>query len=196
MRLELREIRMSLAAGLVMAVGLAGVAGAQSDEHGRKYKPMPATAHIVVTVKKGFNDRPMANAAVVFHAVREGKNDGNLEVKTDSQGRATIDVIEMGSHLTVQVIATGFATLAQEFDVTEPTKELEVKLQRPRAQISKYQDDEGKPAEVKPGVQEPAKPMVVKPNVPVETTPPDTTPMQPPAAQPASPQPAAPSTPK
>jgi hypothetical protein len=34
-------------------------------------------------------------------------------------------------------------------------KTIEVKLVRPRAQVSQYQDNSGKPAEVKPGVQEP-----------------------------------------
>jgi len=139
---------------------LAGVAflplRAQQDEHGRKYKPMPPTAHIVVTVLKGFNGKPLANAAVVFHAVRDGKNDGNLEVKTDSDGKATIDVIEIGSHLTVQVIASGFATYAQEFDVDTPTHEMEVKLLRPRGQVSVYEDQSSAPSTVKPGVQEPA----------------------------------------
>jgi hypothetical protein len=143
---------------LITAVLVSGisVAAAQSAEHGRKYKPMPPTAHIVVTVEKGFNSKPLANAAVVFHAVRNGQNDGNLEVKTDEDGKATIDVIEIGSHLTVQVIATGFATYAQDFDVDTPEKAMLVKLQRPAAQVSKYQDNDGKPADVKPGVQEPA----------------------------------------
>ncbi len=138
-----------------MAAAVAQAAGAQSEQHGRKWQPLPPTAHIVVTVVKGFNGKPLPNAAVVFHAVREGRNDGNLEVKTDPEGKATIDVIEMGSHLTVQVIANGFATSATEMDVDSPSKELEVKLLRPRAQISTYTDGSDKPAQVKPGIQEP-----------------------------------------
>jgi hypothetical protein len=145
--------------GAVLATTAIGVASAQSDIHGRKYKALPPTAHIVVTVLKSFNGKPLENAAVVFHAVREGKNDGNLEVKTDSEGKATIDVIEMGSHLTVQVIAPGFATSAQAFDVDAPTKELLVKLIRPRAQVSEFEDNDGKASQVKPGVQEPPKPV-------------------------------------
>jgi hypothetical protein len=164
MKLSRQEVRLGWVLGAALAT--AGVAGAQSDQHGRKYKPLPPTAHIVVTVLKGFNGKPLQNAAVVFHAVREGKNDGNLEVKTDSEGKATIDVIEMGSHLTVQVIATGYATSAQDFDVDAPTKELEVKLIRPRAQVSTYQDNDGKPAQVQPGVQEPPKPVIPPTSVP------------------------------
>jgi len=136
---------------------------AQSEQHGRKYQPMPPTAHMVVTVQKGFNGKPLMNAAVVFHAVRDGKEDGNLEVKTDEDGKATIDVIEIGSHVTVQVIASGFATYAQDIEVDGPSKELLVKMQRPVAQVSKYTDNDGKPADVKPGVQEPAHPVAPKP---------------------------------
>jgi hypothetical protein len=140
-------------------VGAAGTARAQSEEHGRKFKPMPPTAHMVVTVQKGFNGKPLVNAAVIFHAVRDGKNDGNLEVKTDEDGKAVIDVIEIGSHVNVQVISRGFATFAQEMDVDSANKELLVKMERPVAQVSKYVDNDGKPADVKPGVQEPAHPL-------------------------------------
>jgi hypothetical protein len=161
-------------AALVSAFAVSS-ALAQSDQHGRKFKPMPATAHMVVTVEKGFNGKPLVNAAVVFHAVRDGKEDGNLEVKTDEDGKATIDVIEVGSHVTVQVIANGFATYAQEMDVDGPSKELLVKMQRPVAQVSKYVDNDGKPADVKPGVQEPAHalpPPSRKPNSVTTGTPP------------------------
>jgi hypothetical protein len=164
-----------VSSGISLAVG-------QSEVHGRKWKPLPPTAHVVVTVKKGFNDKPMPNAAVIFHAVRDGENDGNLEVKTDPEGRATIDVIEVGSHVTLQVIANGFATHAEEFDVTGPSKELEVKMERPQAQVSSYVDNTGKAADLKPGVQEPPKPIqpnAVKPAAPAAAQP--VPPAQPPA---------------
>jgi hypothetical protein len=143
---------------LACLVGTAA-ASAQDSEHGRKYKPLPPTAHITVTVQKGFNSKPIMNAAVIFHAVRDGHNDGNLEVKTDEDGKAVIDVIEIGSKVNVQVIANGFATSAQEIDVDGPTKDLLVKMVRPRAQISEFQDNDGKASQVKPGIQEPPHPL-------------------------------------
>jgi hypothetical protein len=180
-------------AGSALAVaalcGIVSAAGAQSEVHGRGWKPLPPTAHIVVTVLKGFNGKPLSNAAVVFHAVRNGKNDGNLEVKTDEEGKAAIDVIEIGSHLNVQVIASGFATSATEMDVDGPEKALEVKMLRPRAQVSKYQDVDGKPATEKPGIQEPAHGVSPSPAAP-KTTP--TTPPVDPTAPTAVPAPAAP----
>ncbi len=109
MKQVLGMAKTGLALGVAMAAGMVSAAGAQSEVHGRNWKPLPPTAHIEVTVVKGFNGKPLPNAAVVFHAVRDGKNDGNLEVKTNPEGKAIIDVIEVGSHVTVQVIAGGFA---------------------------------------------------------------------------------------
>ena len=109
----------------MVAWSVVTVAGAQQETHGRKYKPLPPLAHIVVTVVKGFDGKPMPNAAVVFHATLNGRDDGNLEVKTDPEGKATIDVIEVGSNVTVQVIANGFATYAQDMHaVTGRTRSL------------------------------------------------------------------------
>ena len=158
----------ALFCGLTFSAALA-----QEPTHGRKYKPLPATAHIVVSVQKGFNGKPLPNVAVVFHAVKDGRNDGNLEVKTDEDGKATIDVIEIGSHLTVQVIASGFATYAEDIEVDGPSKEMLIKMQRPRAQVSRYQDNVDQPAQVVPGVQEPPHPVKPAPPPPPAMSPPE-----------------------
>jgi hypothetical protein len=186
MKMVLGVSKIGWVAGLGLALAMVPVAGAQSDEHGRKWKPLPPTAHIVVTVLKGFNGKPLPNAAVVFHAVRDGKEDGNLEVKTNPEGQAIIDVIEVGSQVTVQVIASGFATVAQQLDVDTPTKVLEIKLQRPVAQVSKYVDNDGKPADVKPGIQEPHH--GVAPVAPTPSAPPAPEPQASPNPQASSPQ--------
>ena len=160
MKQVFRSRMLGWAAGLAMVAGIVSVAGAQQDDHGRKWKPLPPLSHIVVTVVKGFDGKPLPNAAVVFHSTMNGRDNGNLEVKTDPEGKATIDVIEVGSNVDVQVIATGFATYSQDISVVGANKALEVKLLRPRAQVSMYQDSTGKPAEVKPGVQEPPHPVL------------------------------------
>ncbi len=167
------------AAGLAMVAGFVSVAGAQDGQHGRKYKPLPPLSQIVITVKKGFDGKPMSHAAVVFHATMNGRDDGNLEVKTDPEGRATIDVIEVGSDVSVQVIANGFATYAMDIPAVGPEKILEIKLLRPREQVSRYTDSSGGAAEVKPGIQEPphrvlppAKPAGDQPLEPPPSTPP------------------------
>jgi hypothetical protein len=128
------------------------------DPRGRKYKAPPETAHIVVQLTKATNGKPVVNAAVVFHPIKDGKDEGNLEIKSDPDGKAAIDVIPIGSQVTVQVIASGFATYAEDFLITGPEKLIDVKLQRPKAQVSAYVDNSGKPSQMQPGVQEPKRP--------------------------------------
>lgn len=121
---------------------------------GRKYKAPPPTSRIEVQVIKKLTGKPIPNAAVVFNPSKDGKDLGSLEVKTDPEGKAVIDVIPTGSTVRVQVIATGFATFAENYLVDQPTRQIDIVLLAPRAQISAYQDNGGKAAERKPGVQE------------------------------------------
>ena len=130
---------------------------AQQARHGRGYKPPPPTAQVVITVEKGFNERPLPNASVVFRATRDEKVTANLETKTDPDGKASLDLLEVGSHVTVQVIAGGFATYATDFDLTDQGKQILVKLERPRAQVSGYGENGDRPAVTQPGIQERAK---------------------------------------
>ena len=142
---------------------------------GRKYKPPPETSHIVVQVLKKANGKPIMNAAVVFDATLDGKDQGNLEVKTDPDGKAAIDVIPTGSTVRVQVIATGFATFADDYVVDGPTRQIEISMLRPQEQLSSYQDNQGKATTRKPGVQEPVRPT----NPAAKPTPPVTPPQSP-----------------
>jgi hypothetical protein len=146
-------------------------------KRGRKYKAPPATSHIEVTVLKKFNGKPIMNAAVVFNSIMDGKDEGNLEVKTDPDGKATIDVIPTGSTVRVQVIAPGFATFAEEYQVNDPTKEISIAMVRPKEQVSSYVNNDGKETSRKPGVQEPIRPTTPAAK-PAPSTPP-ATPQQP-----------------
>jgi hypothetical protein len=161
-------------------------ARAQSDDdptpqkHGRKYKAPPETSHIEVLVTKGFNKKPIMNAAVIFHPIKDGQDEGTLEVKSDPDGKAIIDVIPMGSQVRIQVIANGFATFAEDYTITEASRQISVKMLRPQAQVSAYTDNSGKTAEVKPGVQEQVRPK--------KATTPATPPPTPPASGSTTPQ--------
>jgi hypothetical protein len=151
--------------GVVMAALALGAVSVQAqDGRGRKYKAPEATSHIEVLVLKDTNKKPLVNAAVVFHASKGGRDEGNLEVKTNEQGKATIDVISTGSNVVVQVIADGFATFAETYQVNEESREIEVRMIKPRAQISTYVDTHGQAAARAAGVQE--APAVVKPMAP------------------------------
>jgi hypothetical protein len=165
-----------------------------TEKHGRKYKAPPATSRIEVTVVKKFNGKPISNAAVIFDAKMDGKDQGNLEVKTDPEGKAAIDIIPTGSTVRVQVIATGFATYAEEYLVSEPSREITVAMIHPQEQLSSYQDNQGKAASRKPGVQEPIRPTkpAAKPSAPASppssAPAPATTPQQPPNASDTTPK--------
>jgi hypothetical protein len=140
----------------------------EEGRHGRKYKAPPETSEIEVTVLKGFNKKPIMNAAVVFHPVdADGKDEGFLEMKTDPDGKAKIDVIPTGSSVRVQVIATGYATYAEDYKINEPQRKITIDMQRPHAQVSTYVDESGKPSGIKPGVQEPVRPKLSPNGTPI-----------------------------
>ena len=166
--------QLAIALCFVVVSSLFAVGQDDSSTHrGRKYKAPPATSHIEVLVSKKFNGKPIMNAAVVFDSTLNGKEEGNLEVKTDPDGKAVIDVVPTGSKVRVQVIATGFATYAQEYLVTEPSRQIAVSMLRPQEQISSYENNEGKATVRKPGVQEPIRPTTpAKPAPAPATTPP------------------------
>lgn len=145
------------------------LAPAKPEKHGRKYKAPPETSTIQVTVLKGFNKKPLVNAAVIFHPIKDGKDEGNLEVKTDPDGKATIDVIPTGSQVRIQVLADGFSTFADDYTINEESRSITIEMVRPRAQISAYVDNDGKPAQIKPGIQEPVRPKLDAKGNPIVT---------------------------
>jgi hypothetical protein len=155
------RVRTAVVFGVVSGLVLAGSVYGQTERHGRKYKKLEPAANITLTVEKASNGKPISNAAVVFRAYKNGQDQGSLEVKTNPDGEAKIDIIEIGSHVKVQIIADGFATGATEFDLTGDEKNVTVKMEKPRAQVSTYQNNDGKPAQRPAGIQEP--PPIAKP---------------------------------
>jgi len=144
---------------------------AKPEKHGRKYKAPPDTSHIEVTVIKDFNKKPIDGAHVVFHPVKDGVDEGNLEVKTHPDGKVTIDVIPTGSAVRIQVIADGFATFADDYIISEASRQITVAMIKPRAQVSTYVDNSGKPSQLNPGIQEPIRRKKATPPAGNSTTP-------------------------
>jgi hypothetical protein len=108
-----------------------------STSRGRKYKAPPPTARISVAVVKDANGKPVENAAVVFHLTgEEGK--GNMEMKTNEEGKAVIDVVPIGDTMRLQVLADGFQTYGEDYKIDTDSKEITVRLKRPQAQYSTY----------------------------------------------------------
>ena len=106
-------------------------------------------------------------------------------MKTDPEGKATIDVISSGSLVQVQVIANGLATYADAYQVDEPSREIHIALLKPQEQVSAYEDNSGKESERKAGVQEPK----TTPKPPAAPPSPSAAPSAPPAVPQPNPQP-------
>ena len=127
----------SVAAGMVLAIGAQQAAG-QDEHRGRKYTPPKETSEIHVTVLRDTTGKPVRNAAVVLHPIKNGKDEGGMEVKTDEDGKVALDVIPIGDTLRLQVIAPGFQTFGNDYAVDAPAKEIEIRLKRPGSQYSIY----------------------------------------------------------
>jgi|SRR5580700_3092378 hypothetical protein len=145
-----KSLSILIAGGIAFGLGLVGLATAQQDEG-----PMSDLRFVVV---RDYNGKPVRNAAVVLHPVsRKGKQaKGGLELKTDNDGRTNIDGIPYGP-LRVQVLAQGFQTFGEDYEINKPELEITVKLKRPGGQYSSYEDhgdakkaDDKKPPEQKP----------------------------------------------
>jgi hypothetical protein len=117
-----------------------GTAGWAQDEK----KPEIPEALVRFVVIRDYNGKPIRNAGVVMHAVDgKGRQErGDLELKTDVDGRASFDGIPYGK-LRVQVLAQGFQTFGEDYDVAQPSLEITVKLKRPKSQYSIYDDHSG-----------------------------------------------------
>jgi len=90
-------------------------------------------------VVKNANGKPVRNAAVVLHQVNHHGHQerAGMELKTDAEGKTGIDGIPYGK-VRVQVIAPGFQTFGEDYDIKQPVQEITIKLQRPKEQYSIY----------------------------------------------------------
>jgi hypothetical protein len=145
--------------GLMLAV--LGVVGAAV---GQKQDINEPTSFIYFQVIKDDNGKPVRNAAVIMHAVNEkGKQErGDMELKTDPEGKADFDGIPYGM-LRVQVIAHGFQTFGEDYDVEKAKTEITIKLKRPQGQYSVY-DDHAKDSNPAPKQDPPPADQNKKPN--------------------------------
>ena len=111
----------------------------QDDKRGRKYKEPPPVAHITISVTRASNGKPIENAAVIFHTFHDGKDQGNMELKTNEDGKAVIDLIPMGDQVQVQVFKSGFQTYGESFTNDQVSRSLDIKVKPPSGQYSIYQ---------------------------------------------------------
>lgn len=112
-----------------------------TERHPRKYKAPPPMAHVEVTVLKASNGKPLYNAAVIFHPMKQDKDEGNMELKTNEEGKAVLDMLPIGTDVMVQVIKPGFRTFGQEYSVPTDKKSITIKLLPPDQQYSVYKQN-------------------------------------------------------
>jgi hypothetical protein len=91
------------------------------------------------------SDRPVDRASVIVRFI-EGRDVLKLgkhirttyELRTNQEGEATIPPIPQGKIL-IQIIAKGYQTFGQTYDVAEEAKSIEIKLNPPQKQYSAHE---------------------------------------------------------
>ena len=118
---------------------------------------------ISVQVKNDYG-KPVQNGSVIldFLSGHDPKRLGlkrkiHWEMRLNLQGAASFPSIPQGK-VRVQVIASGYQTFGQNFDVDEPAKTIDIKLNYPQKQYSVHGDmppakPEDKPKETTPPPQ-------------------------------------------
>ena len=62
-----------------------------------------------------------------------------LQVKSSAEGKCEYDGVPYGK-LRIQVLATGFQTFGQDYEITQPEQEIVIRMKRPQEQYSIYTD--------------------------------------------------------
>lgn len=143
--------RLSVGIGLLLLVGIGSVlAVAQDDEQ---------YAAVAFVVLRDYNGKPVKNASVIMHPVnKKGKQkNSGLQLKTNTDGKTSFDGIPYGA-LRVQVLADGFQTYGEDYQVDKPEMEITIKLKRPQGQYSAYEDHPATKPETKKDEPKPAEP--------------------------------------
>jgi hypothetical protein len=157
-RSQIRLCVLAASFGLVFC-SLAGGAEQKSSNRGRKYKAPPPTARIEVTIVRDDDGKPIENAAVIFRPIEGERTKGNMELKTNEDGKTIIDVLPIGDTVRLQIIAKGYQTYGGDFKVDKAEMAREIRMKRPGAQYSIYKDHpEANGAGKSPDANKPATP--------------------------------------
>ena len=101
-------------------------------------KDSEQSAELRFLVLRQENQQPIRNASVVLHRLdKDGRQRDTMQLKTDSDGKASIDGMPYG-RLRVQVIAPGRQTFGEDYDVQQPTMDFRIELKPPKGQLSIY----------------------------------------------------------
>jgi hypothetical protein len=131
------QIRFLTVAVALVAASSFSLSAQDSAHRGRKYKPPPPTSKIEVTVVRDSDSKPIENASVIFHL--DGDK-GNMELKTNEDGKSMIDVLPLGSTMRLQIIAKGYQTYGEDYKVDKAQMAFDIRMKRPSEQYSIYKD--------------------------------------------------------
>ncbi len=111
----------------------------------KKKKDESNVSSLKFSVVKASNGKPVQFAAVILHPVdKDGRqSSGGVNLKTDMEGNTSFPGVPYGK-LRVQVIAHGFQTYGEDFDINQPTQDIVIKLKPPSSQYSIYGDEKDK----------------------------------------------------
>jgi len=128
------NLLVTLAMTILVGFSVTGSAPAQGDAG--------STSSLHFVVVRDSDGKPVRNAEVVLHPVKpKGKQaDGEMELKTDADGKTSVDGIPYGP-LRVQVLAPHFQTFGEDYEVDKAEIQITVKLKHPSDQYSTYGDD-------------------------------------------------------
>src|SRR5690242_10033287 len=118
----------------LVLLGMLATSGVAVGQKDRDDEPTSWLNFIVI---KDDNGKPVRNAAVIMHPVntRGKQGHGGMELKTDAEGKTDFDGIPYGK-LRVQVLARGFQTYGEDFEIDQPKMQFTIKLKRPQGQFS------------------------------------------------------------
>src|SRR5579885_3717404 len=122
-------------------LGILALSGVLSLPLVAERKPPTPLSTVNFVVLRDENGKPIRNAAVVIHPVDErGKQQrGGIELKTDVDGKTGYDGIPYGK-MRIQVLAHGFQTYGDDYDIAKPNVDITIKMKRPAQQYSIYED--------------------------------------------------------
>lgn len=133
----MRSWRPLLAVAVLFAISTCLIASDKKDGEG--------TSSASFVVLRDESGKPVRNAAVILHPVGKNakqKREG-FELKTDADGKTHFDGVPFGV-LRVQVIAHGFQTFGDDFQINQMEQEITIRLKRPQAQYSIYENNDGR----------------------------------------------------
>src|SRR5579863_6815463 len=127
------RVAIRVLAVFLLILGLVAVAAAK-----KKREPLSTVSFLVIRDENG---KPIRNAAVVLHPVDDsGKQErAGLELKTDPDGKTSYDGVPYGK-VRVQVLAPGFQTYGEDFEINQSDMDITIKMKRPAGQYSIYED--------------------------------------------------------